>query len=39
MRLSTAGEGPIRPFLTSLRDTPGLQGDWYLVPVTTKESF
>ena len=37
--LSTAGEGPTWPFLSSLRDTPGLDGGWYLVPVTTKSIF
>ena len=35
----TAGEGPAWPFLSSLRDTPGLDGGWYLVPVTTKNIF
>ena len=36
---SSAGECPTWPFLSSLRDTPGLDGGWYLVPVTTKNIF
>ena len=35
----TVGEGPAWPFLGSLWDTPGLDGGWYLVPVTTKNIF
>ena len=35
----TLGEGPAWPFLGSLWDTPGLDGGWYLVPVTTKNIF
>ena len=38
-KLSIAGEGPNRPFLSSLRDKPGLDGGWYLVSVTSKELF
>ena len=36
---TTAREGPAWPFLGSLWDTPGLDGGWYLVPVTTKNIF
>ena len=38
-KLSIAGEGPNRPFLSSLRDKPGLDGGWYLVSITSKEFF
>ena len=38
-KLSIAGEGPNRPFLSSLRDTPGLDGGWYLVSVANKDFF
>ena len=38
-KLSISGEGPNRPFLSCLRDTPGLDGGWYLVSVANKEFF
>jgi hypothetical protein len=37
--LRVAGEGPTKPFLSFLRDTPGLHGGCYLVSATTKEFF
>jgi hypothetical protein len=38
-KLSIAGEGPNRPFLSSLRDKPGLDGGWYLVSIMSKKIF
>ena len=38
-KLSIVGEGPYRPFLSSLRDKPDLDGGWHLVSVASEELF